>query len=265
MCSAKFTKNARCRALKERDQAMKIQAKLSDVVDKRVHLALMIPNSWLSSSDALKILDGLNTLDSITLLGMIRLKHTITYNVGKLEEAETDYFAKVDDHQSSTQQLDQVTQALQDAEWAATAAIRAEIAARKALEQAVQRAIQTRQMVQTLTSSRQVKQYTQSKTNFDLERSATALGRRQEVVRNALLAKAEVTEKQAKGDERTDKIMASIQGLGVSDLEQLTKEENLLKAEYARIDEQANRSLSRSAKLRSRALVLDSSLTTMEP
>jgi hypothetical protein len=243
---------------------MKIQAQLSDVVDKRVHLALMIPNSWLSTSDAMKILDGLNTLDSVTILGKMLLQQSITSHVGKLDEAETVYFSKVDDHQSATQELDEVTQALQDAEWAAAAAIQAEIDARKALEQAVQRAIQTRQTVQTLASSRQQKQSTQFKTNSDLERSATALGRRQEVVRNALLAKAEANELRAKGDERTEKIMASIQGLGVSDLEQLTKEEKMLKAEYARIDEQANRLLSRSAKLRSRALVLDSTLTTTE-
>ena len=64
-------------------------------MDKRLNVALRTPNSGLTSSEALKLLDGLNTVDTITFRDRLGLKHTLQYEISELEKAEIEYFEKV--------------------------------------------------------------------------------------------------------------------------------------------------------------------------
>ena len=243
-----------------------MHANLSAVINKRMHLALRTPNSSLSSSDALKLLDGLNTKDSLSLMDMVRLKHTIVYQIGKLEEVEAEYSFKSGKQQKSAQQFAQLTDSLRRAEHDAKIAVEEEVAARKALELAMTRTAQTKQFMKNVSHLRQLEEMALQKTTTDVDRVSPILARRQEKVRKALRAKEEAIKSQkakrrnernffakADNDDNEDFLLSSIQGLGLADLEELAKQEILLMAEGKRLDELASRLLSRAAKLRARA------------
>jgi len=259
------------RALDETERSIEVHANLSAVINKRMHLALRTPNSSLSSSDALKLLDGLNTKDSLSLMDMVRLKHTIVYQIGKLEEVETEYSFKSGKQQKSAQQFAQLTDSLRRAEHDAKIAVEEEVAARKALELAMTRAAQAKQFMKNMSHLRQLEEMALQKTTTDVDRVSPVLARRQEKVRKALRAKEEAIKSQkakrrnerkffakADNDDDEDFRLSSIQGLGLADLEELAKQEILLMAESKRLDELASRLLSRAAKLRARADSIES-------
>lgn len=229
-----------------------------------MHLALRTPNSSLSSSDALKLLDGLNTKDSLSLMDMVRLKHTIVYQIGKLEEVEAEYSFKSGRQQKSAQQFAQLTDSLRRAEHDAKIAVEEEVAARKALELAMTRTALAKQFMKNVSHLRQLEEMALQRTTTDVDRISPILARRQEKVRKALRAKEEAikikkarrrSERKilAKADDDEDFLLSSIQGLGLADLEELAKQEILLTTESTRLDELASRLLSRAAKLRARA------------
>ena len=253
------TKLSCLRALEETERAMEVQSRLRDVIDRRINLALRIPKSSLSSSDALKLLDGLNIIDSVSIFEIIRLKHTILYEVKQLQQVEAEHTIKAGQQENSTRLLAQKTDALQQAELDAQEAVEVESAARKALELAVKRVADTKQLVNDLTQARNAEEISYRKMTAEVNRISRPLVHRQEKVRNALRRKQEALRlEKAKqqavvsepDDEKNEGMLPSIQSLGFADLEKLRKEEILLKAECNRLDEQASRLLSRAASLR---------------
>lgn len=230
-----------------------------DVIDKRINLAIRIPNSSLSSYDALKLLDGLNIVDSVSIFEMIRLKHTILHEVKQLQQVEAEYAIKAGQQENSTRLLTQKTDALQQAELEAQEAVQLESSARQALELAVKKVADTKQLVHDLKQARNAEEITHRKVTAEVHRITRPLAHRQEKVRNALRRKQDAVRlEKAKQQgivietdyEEKEGMMPSIQGLGAADLEKLKREEILLKAECFRLDEQTSRLLSRAAKLR---------------
>jgi hypothetical protein len=58
-------------AAHERTKVEKINAELNDIVDKRLNISLVTPNSGLTAAEAWKVLDRLNTTESFTMMNAI--------------------------------------------------------------------------------------------------------------------------------------------------------------------------------------------------
>lgn len=234
-------------SMEEIERSMAIKGELANVMNKRLSLSLRTPNSALTASEALKLLDGLNTVDSVTLLESIQRKHPVIHDINCLEEVENEYAEKLRDHTEAQQQLTEMKEALWKADLKAQAAMEAEKAARLALEEAQREVIATRQDLMNWNRSYSSAEWQHRKTSQEMEKVSLALERKQEKVRTALRRKEEeVLNVPASDDSET------LDSLGLSDLERLRKEEGYLRAESKRLDDRAKRLRSRARKLKKR-------------
>lgn len=237
-------------SMEEIERSMAIKGELANVMNKRLSLSLRTPNSALTSSEALKLLDGLNTIDSVSLLESIRRKHPLINHINCLEEIENEYADRLEEHTEAQQQLTDMKEALWKADLKAQQAVEAEAEARRILEEAQRNVISTRQELMEWNRQYADSEVQHRKTTQEMEKVALALERKQERVRTALRRKEEevldvpVT---TNNNETSDS-----SGLGLSDLERLRKEEGYLRAESNRLDERAKRLRSRARKLKRR-------------
>lgn len=226
---------------------MAIKGELANVMNKRLSLSLRTPNSALTSPEALKLLDGLNTVDSVTLLESIQRKHPIIHDINCLEEVENEYGDKMEEHEQAQEHLTESKEALWKADLVAQAAVEQEKAARLALEEAQRQVISTRQDLMDWNRIYASAEGQHRKTSQEMEKVALALERKQEKVRTALRRKEEeVLEVPVTNDAN------SLDTLGLADLERLRKEEGYLRAESNRLDSRAKRLRSRARKLKKR-------------
>ena len=236
-------------SMEEIERSMAIKGELANVMNKRLSLSLRTPNSALTSSEALKLLDGLNTIDSVTLLESIRRKHPLINHINCLEEIENEYADKLGDQTEAQQQLTEMKEALWKADLKAQEAVEAEKAARRALEEAQRQVITTRKELMDWNRDYADAECQHRRTTQEMEKISLALERKQERVRTALRRKEEevLDVPVTSNNESLD-----AQGLGLSDLERLRKEEGYLRAESNRLDDRAKRLRSRARKLKRR-------------
>lgn len=228
---------------------MAIKGELANVMNRRLSISLRTPNSALTSSEALKLLDGLNTIDSVTLLESIRRKHPLINHINCLEEVENEYADRLEEQTAAQQQLTEMKEALWKADLKAQEAVEAEAEARRALEEAQRQVIATRQELMEWNRMYADSECQHRKTTQEMEKVALSLARKQERVRTALRRKEEevLDVPVTANNETLDTV-----GLGLSDLERLRKEEGYLRAESNRLDERAKRLRSRARELKRR-------------
>jgi len=236
-----------CSSMDEIERSMAIKGELANVMNKRLSLSLRTPNSALTSSEALKLLDGLNTVDSVTLLESIRLKHPLIHDINCLEEVEIEYGDTLEEHTQAREHLTEVKEALWKADLKAQEAVEAELAARRALEAAQRQVIATRQDLMDWNRMYATAEGQHRKTSQEMEKISLALERKQEKVRTALRRKEEEML-----DVPVRNASESLDTLGLSDLERLRKEEGYLREESKRLDDRAKRLRSRARDLKRR-------------
>lgn len=236
-------------SMEEIERSMAIKGELANVMNKRLSLSLRTPNSALTSSEALKLLDGLNTIDSVSLLESIRRKHPLINHINCLEEIENEYADKLGEQTEAQRRLTEMKEALWKADLKAQEAVRAEEAARRALEEAQRQVIATRKELMDWNRNYADAECQHRKTTQEMEKVSLALERKQERVRTALRRKEEeVLDVFVTSNNET----LDAQGLGLSDLERLRKEEGYLRAESNRLDDRAKRLRSTARKLKRR-------------
>lgn len=261
------------RAAEETEKANRLRDELSEVLDRRLGLALRTPGASLSSLEALKILDGFNTVDSVSLMeSIVMLRKTLTAEIAALEEAEKEYFELFDEKAKAQKEYQVRTEALEQAEVNAAAAVEAERRAREALVAAQELVASSQQSLTDCTKALGEVEASTKRASAESDRSGNALKRSQERVRKALLRKEEalrIERAKTANAEDKDKEQASdplpSQGMSTSELKQknkaeireLQKQERYLTAESARLEDRAARLRSRADKLMKRATRLD--------
>jgi len=240
------------RAKKEVEKAMSVQEKLAAVMDQRLSLALRTPKSNITSSEALRILDSFNTVDSVSIGDMVRMRRTIQRGIESLETAETDYYEKAGVQQLAFKDITEYKQSLGKAEIAAAKATEAEAEAIRVLEACRKRVAETTHELDELNRVKSGKQNNYKKAILDAQKASTSLGRRQEKVRKALKEKREALREQKMA--KSEKLEPDLcDGLKEADLEALQRKEQKLLSECTRVESQASRLQSRAKKLLTRA------------
>lgn len=233
------------RSLSEVERSIAIKGELANVVNKRLSLSLRIPNSAISSSEALKLFEGLNTVDSVSLLEAVRMKQPLIRDINCLQEAEKDFDEKLQLQLQTEKQIEQMREALWKADTKARQAVDKEMEARRALEEAKREVIATRQALLDWKNLYEKAENQHRKASYDVDKVSLHLMRKQEKVRIALRRK----EEEALGLQES----ASLDTLGLSDLERLRQEEEYLRAESILLDERVKRLRSKARKLRLRS------------
>lgn len=229
---------------------------LNVTMSKRVKLSLHTPNVNLTSLEAKMILDGMNIVDELKMSDIVRLRHTVTYEIELLELIEDDEKIIREANQQLATELERNTLAVEESKDNVSAAIKAEERAWKALEDAQSLVASTKEdSKQTLKS---LSSTTEKLTcnEVELEKIFVEMTKQQEKVRVVLRRKEEAlqmeTEDMVKGDFKDERIQAATQTI-----EELLKEENNLRAESKRLDSMAERLSSRADKLQTKANELE--------
>ena len=80
---------------------LSLQDDLNKVTTERLKLSLRTPYSKLSCIDVLRILDGFNTSDTVTVLDSLMLRQTISSEIDQLQKVEEVY----NDHDKEFQNM----------------------------------------------------------------------------------------------------------------------------------------------------------------
>lgn len=238
-------------AKQETERAMRIKARLTTLIDKRLAILLQTPDSAVSSAESLKILDGLNTEDKLSLVDRARLKHRVVFEIEGLEQAETEYYDMFDKHNTVKENVNHLEQSLLEAQKDAVAAIDAQAEAHRVLEEAQKRVIATTDVLYETSKEYGSAKAQHKRTSLDLEKRSTALERRQEKVRQALRQKAEENRRK-NGDLEEENGCG-----GLAEIEELRKQEQKLTRESARFERKAQEMLARAQKMQERAEELE--------
>jgi hypothetical protein len=245
-------------------EAKKIRKDLIAVVDKRLQVSLTTPNSGLSSAEAFKLLraldlmDGSNSVDYLTTMERLTMKHTIEHDINDLEANEMEYFDMVADRTVAVEKFRYTQVALKQAVREAMTAVQSEIDARKALQMAQELVPEIKQSFSTLTKEFTSIQNEEVKVAKDVEAIAETMAKRQEKVREALLRKELELDDMRKKEagESISYVTPTPEDDSpelLEEVERLRKEERSLAADSARREEKIARLLSRAAKLRARS------------
>lgn len=250
-------------AAKEISKVEKISAELNKLIEKRLNISLVTPNSGLTATEARQVLNRLNTTESFTMMErMVLMKHNIERDIKDLESVETEYFAKVANQADAAENLRFTQVALKQAARDAKQAVQDEIKARKALEEAQRRVAATKLNVNDLSKSFAKVQALEAKVTNEVEIVAELVAKRQEIVRTSLRKKELEIEKerrQREGEQiQNPPNLPLVEETGfIEVIDALREEEFLLQAEKDRLSEMVARLLSRSEKLKSRAAQTD--------
>lgn len=244
-------------ASQEAERAMRIKARLSTLIDKRLHMALETRDATLSSTEALKILDGLNTVDTLSLVDRARRKHRVVDDIEALEQAETEYYETFDQHSTAKEAVTMIERSLLQAQEDAVVAIEAQDEARKVLEEAQKRVIETKDVLYDICKEYESSKVHHKRKKADLGKCVAALEKRQEKVRQVLSQKAEETRrKRQASDEYVEEEQDETQG-GLTEIEELRKQEQELTIESARFEAMAKQFLGRAQEMKQRAEELE--------
>jgi hypothetical protein len=232
-----------------------MKEELDSIMNKRVRLSLHTPNTKLNSLEALMILDGMNTIDEVGMADIIRFRHTVSYEVEKLQEFESDLESSRELNRNLQRDKGRKMAALEQAKANAKAAEQAEERARKALEDAINLVASTTHDVTQSTLSLENTQDKLRYNDIELDKITTGMTKQQEKVRIALRRKEEAVQEadeKFRGDFKARRIEDSSETI-----QELAKEERYLRAESARLDAIAERLSSRARKLQINADILE--------
>lgn len=241
------SKDLEARGKMELAKALEMKEELTATMNKRVKLTLHTPNTEITSLEALMILDGLNTIDEVSMVDIMRLRHTVSYEIEQLQEIEKDFQEKKNLKRSLERDMDRTVNALDQARANAKAAEQAEERARKALEDAKNLVASTKKDIEQAAFSLQQTGEIQTFNEYDVRRVQQALTKQQSKVRVALRRKQEAIEvatEKVVGDYKASEAENS-----EKEIQSLLKAERYLRAEQARLEAVAQRLLSRSKKL----------------
>ena len=173
------------------------------------------------------------------------MKQPLIRDINCLQEAEKDFDDKLQAQLQAEKQVEQTREALWKADTKARGAVEKEMEARRALEEAQREVIATRQALLDWKNIYEKAENQHRKATHDVDKVSLTLMRKQERVRTALRRKEEEVLDLHES--------ASLDTLGISDLERLRKEEEYLRAESTRLDDRVKRLRSRARKLKRRS------------
>ena len=165
---------------------LSLQDDLNKVTTERLKLSLRTPYSKLSWIDALRILDGFNTSDTVTVLDSLMLRQTISSEIDQLQRVEEVYNDHDKEFQNMKKDFETNEKAMLKAEKKVSAAILAEEKAQRLLDEA-------KSILESATknSVKCTKEYTSVKDSFAqkkkvIEKVSKSLEKTQEKVRLVL-------------------------------------------------------------------------------
>ena len=219
---------------------------------KRVELSLHTPNVGMNSLEAMMILDGMNTTDELTMADIIRLRHTITYEIEQLQMKEAQFQKCKEKNDILKNDVEQKTIQLEQAKANAEAALQAEERAKKALDDAKNLVVYTKRDLEESMSALSSPKTRLASNEAALEKIFLSMTKQQERVRIALRRKDDEID-----DTTTDKMKGDVRKNEVNDstetIKKLLNEEKYLRAESNRLDAKAERIISRAQKLEDKA------------
>lgn len=187
------------RAREETERAVELKVELSAVMDERLNLALRTPGSDLTSLDAVKILDGFNSLDRVSIVeSLVMMRRTVASEIKGLEEVEGGYAAWVEEAGRIETEYQERTKAMRQAEANAEAVAEAEKRAMEALVAARELVQMSDRAMADCTKALAITEAARKRTAAEAEGMATALEKTRERVRRALIRKEEVLRAEAK-------------------------------------------------------------------
>ena len=166
--------------MEETERAMQLQMELSELINKRLDVALHTPNSALSSAEALEILDGLNIIDSVSLVGRAIGRHSLGYEIDALEQVEMDYFSGLDELGQADRGLKKADRDKALALKRTEQAEKAQLAALKALEAAQAKLVESKQLLSQSTRQHGEAESKFAKATATVEKATVHLEKRQE-------------------------------------------------------------------------------------
>lgn len=75
-------------------KSTKLKEQLTSIIDECLLLTFKMPHLALSAAEAMKILDGLNTVDTVSISDRILMHHRLEFEINALEETEMEFFEK---------------------------------------------------------------------------------------------------------------------------------------------------------------------------
>jgi len=260
---------------KEQEQAaLTLNDSLSTIMMSRIRLSLRTPNAPLTSLDALQYLDGMNTIDTVSILDRtVRLRHTTSYDIELLSRTEEECAAREKEHRTVAEELRRTKDKIRRTQGGVADAERAEARARKVLEDAVRLVASLKEEVVECERTLELKGNLYRRTRVDAGMVAKEVDRRRETVRDSLRRKEDNGENDIGDDIETNGVevgLGVVAGKGSSDnyedisnsdrmaqIEEYRKEENYLIGKSSRLEEEASRLREKSKVLVERAEAIE--------
>lgn len=254
------------RAKQDIQEAENLQLKLNEIMSKRIHLMLHIPNAKLTSQEALLVLDSFNFPDDKSMIDLLSLRKTVKSEIDHLSviESELDTIRSLEE--SLFLDVDRQQQALEKAMLNVEAAKKAEDRARKALEDAKALVQSTESNLKRVQSTLTMYTNEMNETQYQVNKIQTNKERQQEKIRQVLRRKEQqyAAQKEVLSSNDSITLVSSNGDFDENTAEDarnqislLMQEENELKNEINLLQASAERGLSRSKKLADRSEELE--------
>jgi len=252
------------KAKEQEKSALTLNDTLSALMMSRIRLSLQTPNAPLTSLDALRVLDGMNTIDSVTLLDRtVRLRHTTSYDIELLSQTEEESDIKSKEHRMVSEELQKTKEKIRTTKGAVTDAEKAEVRAKKALENARKLVSSLKEEVVDCERALELKENLYRRTRVDAGMVAKEVNKRRETVRDSLRRKGGTVENENNDDKDMNGVGVNIESsdnyenVSYSDrmaqIEKYRKEEQYLIGKSSRLEEEASRFRDESKALIGRA------------
>eukprot|EP00978_Attheya_sp_CCMP212_P035121 scaffold151055_cov44-Attheya_sp.AAC.1 len=235
------------KATEEEKKALDMKKDLDKMVEQRLDLSLGVPNTNLSSADAMQILESLQTApeEQVGIIGRTFGKHSLQSEIECLQQVETELQSKVQERNEITQKVDAKNRQFKQAEQTAELAVEAVIRARAALEKAQDLAEASKEELSGCYREMISIESVQKRTDTETTKLSTSLERKQEQVRIALYKKklavcnveddisttsSSIDEEEAEEEEDNVEVASK-------ELVQIQLKENVLKTEFTRLQD----------------------------
>ena len=235
------------RANKEISRGMEIQQQLEMVTEQRLLATLQSEDFFLSSEEALDVLNRLAIENTQNLVDRAMLRKTIEQEIESLQISESKYSETLTEYERTDKDWNRLLKSQDQAKINLSEARLQEIEARKALERAQRNVAEAETQVVTSTNALRGIEQQVRKTAYEMEKVTSSLNKRQQKVRNALKKKEQlITGGQMLGD-----------SLSEEELTSLRRNEIQLLGESKDVARMVTRLQSRADKLQSRAEALE--------
>lgn len=252
---------------KEKEQAaLEINDTLSDMMMSRIRLSLKTPNAPLTSLDALRCLDGMNTIDSVTFIDRtVRLRHTTSHDIELLSQTEKECEMKDQGHRMAAEDLENTKDKIHRTKKDLEDAKEAEIRAWKVLDEAVVLVSSLKKEAEESERSLLMKENLYRRTKVDAGAMVKEVNKRRETVRGSLLRKEKCMNERGNENDADEARMGTNEDPSnkhedvsylnrMEEVERYLKEENDLLGKIASLEKEASQLREKSRALIEKAI-----------